>query len=130
TEVEIIRSKDVDNKIPALKLNDVIMDNARAVNAPVIRPPRLKTGSTDLGNVMQLMPGSCIRVAFVPEGSPSHSQAYLDAGKTEKAHDAIVCGAKILAGTAADLITVPGLLDSIKEEYETNRARLLAEAGA
>ena len=130
TEVEIIRSKDVDNKIPALKLNDVIMDNARAVNAPVIRPPRLKTGSTDLGNVMQLMPGSCIRVAFVPEGSPSHSQAYLDAGKTEKAHDAIVCGAKILAGTAADLIAVPGLLDSIKEEYETNRARLLAEAGA
>ena len=76
------------------------------------------------------MPGSCIRVAFVPEGSPSHSQAYLDAGKTEKAHDAIVCGAKILAGTAADLIAVPGLLDSIKEEYETNRARLLAEAGA
>ena len=66
--------------------------------------------------------------AFVPEGSPSHSQAYLDAGKTEKAHDAIMYGAKILAGTAADLITVPGLLDEIRSEYVAARERLLAEA--
>ena len=130
TTVEIIRSKDVDNKIPALKLNDVIMENARAVNAPAIRPPRLKTGSTDFGNVMQRMPGSCIRVAFVPEGSPSHSQAYLDAGKTEKTHDAIMFGAKILAGTAADLLTVSGLFDEIKAEYVSTRDRLLAEAKA
>ena len=130
TEVEIERRKDVDNKIPALKLNDVIMENARAANAPVIRPPRQKTGSTDLGNVMQLMPGSCIRVAFVPEGSPSHSQAYLDAGKTETAHGAIVTGAKVLAATAADLISVPGLLDEIKKEFATRKAQLEAESRA
>ncbi|MBR1671947.1 MAG: M20 family metallopeptidase [Fretibacterium sp.] len=129
TEVEINREKDIDNKIPALKLNDVIMENARAVGAPVIRPPRQKTGSTDLGNVMQIMPGSCIRVAFVPEGSPSHSQAYLEAGKTEKAHDAIIYGAKILAGTAADLITRPGLMDSIWQEFRDSKAKLEREAG-
>ena len=128
TEVEIERRKDVDNKIPALKLNDVIMENARLAGAPVIRPPRQKTGSTDLGNVMQLMPGSCIRVAFVPEGSPSHSQAYLDAGKTEAAHSAIVTGAKVLAATAANLITVPGLLDEIREEFATRKAQLEAES--
>jgi aminobenzoyl-glutamate utilization protein B len=128
TEVEVERCKDVDNKIPALKLNDLIMENARAVGAPVIRPPRQKTGSTDLGNVMQLMPGSCIRVAFVPEGSPSHSQAYLDAGKTESAHRAIVIGAQVLAGTAADLIVAPGLLDEIKEEFKTRKAQLEAES--
>lgn len=128
TELEVERRKDVDNKIPALKLNDLIMENARAVGAPVIRPPRLKTGSTDLGNVMQLMPGSCIRVAFVPEGSASHSQAYLDAGKTESAHSAIVTGAQVLAGTAADLIVTPGLLDGIKEEFKTRKTQLEAES--
>ena len=130
TEVEIDREKDVDNKIPALRLNDVIMDNARAANAPVIRPPREKTGSTDLGNVMQLMPGSCVRVAFVPEGSPSHSQAYLDAGKTERAHEAIVYGAKILAGAAADLIMTPGLMEEVRQDFLAARAKLEREAGA
>lgn len=122
TTVSIERIKDVDNKIPALLLNDVIMDNARLCGAPVIRPPREKTGSTDLGNVMQRMPGSCIRVAFVPEGSASHSQAYLDAGKSEAAHDAVVFGAKILAATAADLITEPELMARIKTEYEERKA--------
>ena len=130
TETELVfePGKDIDNKIPVLKLNDLIMENARAVNAPVIRPPRERTGSTDLGNVMQLMPGSCIRVAFVPEGSPSHSQAYLDAGRSEKAHDAVIFGAKILAGTAADLVTRPGLLEEIQAEFQTSKAKLEAEA--
>lgn len=127
TEVEINRRKDIDNKIPAIRLNEVIMENAAAVNAPVIRPPRQKTGSTDLGNVMQLMPGSCIRVAFVPEGSASHSQAYLDAGKSEAAHSAIVTGAKILAGTGADLVTRKGLLDEIREEFKERKAQFDAE---
>ena len=128
TELELDEGKSIDNKIPALKLNEVILENARAVGAPVIRPPRQKTGSTDLGNVMQVMPGSCIRVAFVPEGTASHSQAYLDAGKTESAHDAVVFGAKILAGTAEDLIVTPGLLDEIQEEFRSNKAALDAEA--
>ena len=66
-ELELDEDKSIDNKIPALKLNEVIMENARAVGAPVIRPPRQKTDSTDLGNVMQVMPGSCIRVAFMPK---------------------------------------------------------------
>lgn len=122
TDVEIIREKDLDNKIPAMKLNEVMMKNAREAEAPGICPPRTKTGSTDLGNIMQLMPGGCIRVAFVPAGTAAHSQEFLDAGKSGEAHDAIVTGAKVLAGTAYDLITVPGLMESISEEYRTARA--------
>ena len=61
-------------------------------------------------------------------GPASHSQAYLDAGKTESAHDAVVFGAKILAGTAEDLIVTPGLLDEIQEEFRSNKAALDAEA--
>ena len=128
TTVDIVREKEVDNKIPSVRLNEIIMTNAREVNAPVIRPPREKTGSTDLGNVMQIMPGSCIRVAFVPEGSASHSQAYLDAGKTDKAHDAVIFGAKILAGTAYDLITTPGLMDEVKNDFLAAKEKLEREA--
>ena len=118
TEVEIRTEKSVDNKIPGLALNQIIMENAELSGAPRIRPAREKTGSTDFGNILHRVPGSCIRVAFAPEGSAAHSQEYLDWGKTQEAHDAILYGAKILAGTAADLIHNPEKLKEIKEEFQ------------
>ncbi len=125
TEVEIRAEKAVDNKIPVLALNQLLMENAGQCGAPRLRPAREKTGSTDFGNILHRIPGSCIRVAFVPEGSASHSQEYLDWGKTKEAHDAIVFGAKILAGTGDDLITNPGKLAEIKVEFHQ---RLQAES--
>lgn len=124
TEVEIIEKKAIDSKIPCIHLNDIIMENAQAIEAPRLREPREKTGSTDFGNIMHRVPGSCIRVAFVNEDAASHSQDYLDAGKSEDAHQAIGYGAKILAGTAFDIIENPELLKGIKEEFKT---RLEAE---
>lgn len=118
TEVEIINEKSVDNKIPALLLNDTVMKNAKESGAPRIREPREKTGSSDFGNVLHRVPGSCIRVAFVPEGTASHSEEYVKAGKSEEAHDAILYGAKTLAGTAWDLIEEPKLLEEIKAEFQ------------
>ena len=90
-----------------------------------IRPARQKTGSTDFGNVMRHVPGTCIRVAFVPEGAAAHSQEYLDAGKTEAAHNAVVYGAKILALTGAQLIENPEKLEAIKKEFHENLAKEL-----
>lgn len=118
TEVEIIEEKAIDSKIPCMHLNDIIMKNAKEVGAPKLREPREKTGSTDFGNIMHRVPGSCIRIAFVNEDAASHSQDYLDAGMSEDAHKAIVYGAKILAGTARDLIEQPELLREIKQEFE------------
>lgn len=109
------------NKIPVLKLNELLMENARLVNAPRISPPREKTGSSDFSNVMYQLPGSCIRVAMVPAGTSSHSQAFLDAGKGNEAHEAIIIAAKVLAGTAVDLITDPAKLAEIQREFSSNR---------
>lgn len=54
-----------------------------------------KTGSTDFGNVLYEIPGSCIRIAFTKPDAQPHSQEYLEAGKTDKAHDAICYAAKL-----------------------------------
>lgn len=117
-DYEITREKSLDNKVPCLALNDIIMDNARACGAPGIAPPRKKTGSTDFGNVTNHMPGCCIRVQFVPTGTSSHTQTFVDAGKTQVAHDAILYGAKTLAGTACDLICKPELLQTLWADFE------------
>ena len=115
---EIHKEKDLDNKVPCYALNDVIMANAVACGAPGIGPVRKKTGSTDFGNVTNHMPGCCIRVQFVPSGTSSHSQAFVDAGKTESAHNAVLYGAKILSGTALDLITTEGLMAKLWADFE------------
>lgn len=117
TTYEILADRPFDSKIPVLKLNEVLMENAKLVNAPTIRPPREKTGSTDFGNVMYYIPGSCIRVAFVPEGTAAHSQEYLNAGKSEDAHNALLIASKILSATCYDLINYENLLHEIKEEF-------------
>ncbi len=84
TTCEITENMHMAAKIPALKLNEEIIRCARDVNAPRISPPRQKTGSTDLGNVMELIPGSCIRVAFVDEHAAAHSQEFLDQERQSK----------------------------------------------
>ena len=127
TEPEVIVGKILDNKIPNLHLNDLIMKYAKAVDAPNCQPPRAKTGSTDFANVMHRVPGSCIRVAFVPDGTSSHSPEFVEAGKSENAHKAVVYGAKILAGTALELIACPAELAEIKAEFQE---RLAAETKA
>ncbi|MBT9780108.1 amidohydrolase [Clostridium sp. MCC353] len=122
-EYEMVKGTTFFNKIPVLLLNDLLMENAKLAGAVQLAPPREKTGSTDFGNVMYEIPGSCIRVAFVPEGTPSHSQEYVDAGKTEAAHNCVIHGAKAIAGAAYDLIMTDGLMDKVKEEFAESKKK-------
>ncbi|NLY09213.1 MAG: M20 family metallopeptidase [Tissierellia bacterium] len=120
TTSDIVLEKEVFSKVPVLSLNDLVMENAELVGAPKISKPREKTGSTDFGNVMYTVPGTAIRMHFVPPGTSSHSQEYLDNGKTDKAYDGIIYSAKILAGTCYDLLVDEGLLETIQSEFKTN----------
>ena len=121
TTGEIRYGKRIEGKIPVLKLNELLVENAAYYQAPNLQPDREKTGSTDFANVMYRIPGACIRVAFVAPGTSSHSQEYVDAGKSGEAHNAVLCGAKILAATAADLVMRPELLAKVREEFRSKK---------
>ena len=126
TSYEIINSPlmNRESKVPVHSLNELIMDNAKSIGAPNIKGAREKTGSTDFGDVTYVLPGSCLRIAFVPDGTASHSQEYLDAGKTKAAHDAIIYSAKILAATAYDLIENPEALKAVQDEFRTTLEKM------
>lgn len=117
TTYDIQRDLPFKSKIVCHSVNDLLMKNAAYEKAPSIAAPRKKTGSTDFGNVLYEIPGSCIRIAFTKPDAQPHSQEYLEAGKTDKAHDAICYAAKIMADTFCDVITTTGLLTQIKEEF-------------
>lgn len=95
TTYDIQRDLPFKSKIVCHSVNDLLMKNAAYEKAPSIAAPRKKTGSTDFGNVLYEIPGSCIRIAFTKPDAQPHSQEYLEAGKTDKAHDAICYAAKL-----------------------------------
>lgn len=59
---------------------------------------------------------------MVPQGTSSHSQEFLDAGKSQEAHQAVMVAAKVLAGAGWDMIQDDGVLAAIQEEFAQNRA--------
>lgn len=124
TEYSIKKIISYMSKIPVFKLNDILMENARLVGAPNIKPPIEQSGSTDFANVMYNTPGSVIRVAFVSENASVHSKEFLEAGKTEAASNAIIMAGKILAATSYELISDKELLKNIKEEFIRNKEEL------
>lgn len=122
TTVDLETVKRLESKVPVRRLNELLMQNAERVDAPDRKPPRAKTGSSDFGNVTWELPGAVIRIAFVPEGTSPHSREFLEAGKSREAREAVVLAAKILAGTACDLILNPELVGEIREEFAKNKA--------
>lgn len=122
TTVDIQIDKELKGKIPCYVLNDLAMANAAEFGLTNLQPPREKTGSTDFGTVMFDIPGTCLRVDFVPVGTASHSQEYLAAGKGPAADKAVTSGAKALAGICYDIINKEGLLAQIKADFVNNKA--------
>lgn len=122
TQVTIDKTLSIVGKLPSLSLNEIIMRHAEAIDAPQRLAYRTRTGSTDFGYVSQLVPSAVSRFAFVPEGSPSHSQIFLDYGKTERAHQGMATSAEILYRTARELIENEASLHKVQEEFKTRRA--------
>jgi amidohydrolase len=118
TKVTIKEIKAYDNKVLVESLNNVLLENAKAVGATQILPPPESTGSTDFGSVTFRVPGAELGIAFVPVGTPGHSKDFVAAGTTETGHAALIIATKTLAGTGYDLITKPELLKQVKADFK------------
>jgi amidohydrolase len=74
-------------------------------------------GSTDMGNVSQLVPGIHPCIAIVPEGVSEHSPEFAAAAASEVGIQGLIDGAKALAMTVADVLASPETVAKIKEEF-------------
>lgn len=126
SKLTIKEVKRCENKVNVDRLNQVLLKNAEEAGIKEISPPRSSTGSTDFGNVTYIVPGACLRVAFVPFGTASHSTEWVEAGTSEAGHKAVILAAKALASSAYDLITVPNLLLEVKEEFDKAKSAFMS----
>ncbi len=87
-------------------------------------------GSADVGNVSTRCPAIHPYVQVVYERHELHSVGFRDLAQQDAAYDAMIFGAKMLAGTAYDTLTVPGLLEQVREEFTRSASRLPADVSA
>lgn len=77
-------------------------------------------GSTDMGNVSQVVPAIHAMVAVAPRGISIHSPDFARAAVSETGFKGMVDAAKTVAMTVIDLLGTPDKLRQVKEEF--NRA--------
>ncbi len=80
-----------------------------------------RVGSTDMGNVMQVLPGIHPYVAISNDTIPGHSTAFRDLAKTPEALERALVAAKALALTALDMLIDPELLRDARAEFDERR---------
>jgi amidohydrolase len=74
-------------------------------------------GSTDMGNVSQLVPSIHPFLAIAPADVSAHSVEFLSAAASEVGHQGLIDAAKALAMTAADLLADPEVSAKVREEF-------------
>ena len=80
-----------------------------------------RMGSTDMGNVSQILPAIHPYIGIAPEGTPGHSTAFRDAAATSEAHAAALFAAKAMALVAIDALADNALLESARADFEDRR---------
>jgi amidohydrolase len=79
--------------------------------------PDQSFGSTDFGNVSQLIPGMHASVAIARPGIFTHSPQFAAAAISEKGLQAMLDAAKALAMTVADLVSSSETLEKAQREF-------------
>jgi amidohydrolase len=78
--------------------------------------PRLGMGSTDMGNVSQVVPSIHATIAIAPPEVLIHTPEFAAAAASQAGHKGLLDAAKTMAMTVADILQ-PGTIDKIRQEF-------------
>jgi len=108
-----------------MKRNAPLLDAFRANMAAlgIEESPEIpdRLGSSDVGNVSQIIPTIQPLVQIAPTGTPIHSRLFEAAAVTALARDGMLKAASTMAMTTVDLLTEPGLLQRARHDFEATR---------
>jgi len=79
--------------------------------------PKHTFGSTDMGNVSQVVPSIHPFVAIAPVEVANHSPQFALAAASEAGTHGLLDAAKALAMTVVDLVANPEIVSKVKEEF-------------
>ncbi|MBV6682659.1 M20 family metallopeptidase [Bacillus sp. JRC01] len=113
---------EVDNLVLNRAYDTVFKEELERLGEFVSTEERNGLGSTDAGNISQVVPTIHPYIQIGPESLVAHTDAFREAAKSPKGDEALILGAKGLALTALRLVTDRDVLAEIKEEFTRRKA--------
>lgn len=109
----------VENMVLTPSLDAIYEKNITALGNTVEHTPDVvMPGSSDVGNISQVVPTIQPHISITDVSVAGHSEEMVEASASPKAMEAIVKGAKALAWTALELFEDPALLQKVKEDHQ------------
>ena len=121
--LEWVETRGYDNMVANPTIAELFARNIEATGRVVREPsPNERMGSTDMGDISQIMPAVHAYFAIAPEGVANHTVEFAAAAASDAGDAAVLDGAAALAMTAADLLAVPALLEGAVADFHQQLA--------
>ncbi|MBU8770883.1 M20 family metallopeptidase [Cytobacillus oceanisediminis] len=113
---------EVDNLLLNKTYDQVFKEVIEDLGETVVEGDRDGIGSTDAGNISQVVPTIHPYIKIGADNLVAHTVPFREAAASVKGDEALITGAKGLALTAFQLVTDQELLKSIKQEFLERKA--------
>lgn len=113
---------EVDNLLLNKTYDQVFKEVIEDLGETVVEGDRDGIGSTDAGNISQVVPTIHPYIKIGADDLVAHTVPFREAAASVKGDEALITGAKGLALTALQLVTDQELLKSIKQEFLERKA--------
>ena len=110
-----------ENRLPNPVLSDLWEANMAALGLTLDEPEE-RMGSSDIGNVSQVVPTIHPYLAIGPEDLGGHTAEFREAARSPAGHEGMIKAAKILAMTAVDLLTRPENVTEAQRTFAEQKA--------
>jgi amidohydrolase len=111
-----------DPMMPNPKLADLVDANMAALGIEVELPlPNERMGSSDMGNVSQVVPALHPYLAIGPEDLVGHTAEFREAAASPAGHAGLINAAKSMAMTAVDLLAEPANMSQVKKAFQEQK---------
>ncbi|MGD9117613.1 MAG: M20 family metallopeptidase [Dehalococcoidia bacterium] len=102
-----------------LTLAELFRQNINSLGRQMPLVGNSRVGSTDMGNVSQLVPSIHPTIAVAPETVAIHSPEFAEVAASENGIKGMLDAAKAMAMTVADLVASPETVDKVKKEFDS-----------
>jgi amidohydrolase len=126
TPVEVTINGEYKSTIPNLALVDLVQRNLRLLGAPVTDPAQSQRAlerldypgpSTDFADVSWVVPGIHWWCSLGDAPHVLHTPEFAEAAGSADGDQAVLLASQVMAMTAVDILTTPGCVERITEEF-------------
>ena len=122
--LEWTETRGYSNMVANATVADRLAEHLRATGRKVDDPrPNARMGSTDMGDISQILPAVHGYIAISPRSVPNHTADFTAAAGSPDGDKGVIDGALAMALTAADLFSDLSLVERAKTEHREAQAR-------